>query len=271
MNTEQLELLANTNRRRIIDMVYEAGVGHVGGSLSVIDMLTAIYDRIDLKDPHRSKVVLSKGHVTPALYACLTEKGIINESEYKTFRQVNSRLQGHPWTVAIPETDATTGLLGQGYSIAVGMAIVKRNRNEPGFVYAICGDGESAEGQIWEALMCANKYKLGNLIFILDDNKLSSGGPTKDVMDLEPFAQKYEAFGIHTITINGNSMKEVVSALNLAESYQKGPVGIIMNTIKGKGVSYMESVGKWHSSGLTDEEYQTAVHELTASREELER
>ena len=269
MNIKELKVLANKNRQRIVTMVYKAGVGHVGGSLSVIDMLTAIYDSIDFKDIDRSKVVLSKGHVTPALYACLTEKGIVKEEEYATFRQINSRLQGHPWTVAIPEVDASTGLLGQGYSIAVGMALVKKHDKKDGYIYAISGDGESAEGQIWEALMCANKYKLDNLIFILDDNKLSSGGPTKDVMDLEPFANKYEAFGIHTIEIDGNDMSQVVDALNEARAYGKGPVGIIMNTIKGKGVSFMESVGKWHSSGLTDQEYKQAMSELKEEQEML--
>ena len=172
---DQLKQLANENRKRIINMIYKAKSGHEGGSLSIIDMLTAIYELdINFNENPRSKVVLSKGHTVPAQYAVLNSKGIIKDDEMNTLRMLNSRLQGHPYTGTIPEVDATTGLLGQGLSIAVGMAIAKKNNNDNHHVYAIVGDGEMQEGQIWEAMLQAAHYKLNNLIMVIDYNKLSS-------------------------------------------------------------------------------------------------
>ena len=183
---KELELLANQNRRRIIDMVYQAGVGHVGGALSIIDILTAIYELdVDFKKEKRSRVILSKGHAVPAQYAILASYGMIDEGEFKTFRQLNSRLQGHPYTKDIPEVDATTGLLGQGFSMAVGHAIVKKNNKENHRIYAIAGDGEMKEGEMWGAKMSGAHHPLNNLVFIIDYNKLSSGGPTNDVIYME--------------------------------------------------------------------------------------
>ena len=271
IDVKQLELLANENRKRIVQMIYKAKAGHPGGSLSVIDMLTAIYEMdVDFHSEKRSKVVLSKGHAVPAQYAVLCSKGIIKEEDLGTFRQVNSRLQGHPHALDIPEVDATTGLLGQGLSVAVGMAIVKKHNHENNHVYAILGDGEMQEGQIWESLLQAAHYKLDNLIVIVDYNKLSSSGPVNEVINLEPLAEKLKAFNFHTIEINGNNMQEVVDALNKAYTLTGMPIAIISNTIKGKGVSFMENNPKWHSGALLDEEYETAMNDLNRAKEEIQ-
>ena len=265
----KLELLANENRKRIIEMVYKAKAGHPGGSLSVIVMLTAIYETdVDFNSNTRSRVVLSKGHAVPAQYAVLFSKGIISEKELGTFRKINSRLQGHPHIIDIPEVDATTGLLGQGLSIAVGMAIVKKNHKENNHVYAILGDGEMQEGQIWESLLQASHYKLDNLIVVIDYNKLSSSGAVNEVINLEPLAQKLKAFNYHTIEINGNNMSEVINALNEARDVKGMPTVIISNTIKGKGISFMENNPKWHASAISDEEYEVAMNDL--AKEEIQ-
>ncbi len=267
---KQLKLTANRNRKRIVEMVYQAGVGHVGGALSVIDLLTAIYElEVDFNEEKRTRVVLSKGHATPALYAELAQKGIIDEKDFPTFRQINSRLQGHPYTCDIPQVDATTGLLGQGFSTALGMALVKKREQDPHRVYAIAGDGETQEGQIWEALMMAAHYKLDNLVYIFDYNKLSSGHPTNEVINLEPLADKLAAFNYHVIVIDGNDMEQVVNALKEVRTVSGRPVAIVANTVKGKGVSFMENVPKWHSSGLTDAEYEIAMRDLSAREEEI--
>ena len=266
---KQLKLTANRNRKRIVEMVYQAGVGHVGGALSVIDLLTAIYElEVDFNEEKRTRVVLSKGHATPALYAELAQKGIIDEKDFPTFRQINSRLQGHPYTCDIPQVDATTGLLGQGFSTALGMALVKKREQDPHRVYAIAGDGETQEGQIWEALMMAAHYKLDNLVYIFD-NKLSSGHPTNEVINLEPLADKLAAFNYHVIVLDGNDMEQVVNALKEVRTVSGRPVAIVANTVKGKGISFMENVPKWHSSGLTDAEYETAMRDLSAREEEI--
>ncbi len=270
MDIKQLKLTANRNRKRIVEMVYQAGVGHVGGALSVIDLLTAIYElEVDFNEEKRTRVVLSKGHATPALYAELAQKGIIDEKDFLTFRQINSRLQGHPYTCDIPQVDATTGLLGQGFSTALGMALVKKREQDPHRVYAIAGDGETQEGQIWEALMMAAHYKLDNLVYIFDYNKLSSGHPTNEVINLEPLADKLAAFNYHVIVIDGNDMEQVVNALKEVGTVSGRPVAIVANTVKGKGVSFMENVPKWHSSGLTDAEYEIAMRDLSAREEEI--
>ena len=267
---KQLKLTANRNRKRIVEMVYQAGVGHVGGALSVIDLLTAIYElEVVFNEEKRTRVVLSKGHATPALYAELAQKGIIDEKDFPTFRQINSRLQGHPYTCDIPQVDATTGLLGQGFSTALGMALVKKREQDPHRVYAIAGDGETQEGQIWEALMMAAHYKLDNLVYIFDYNKLSSGHPTNEVINLEPLADKLAAFNYHVIVIDGNDMEQVVDALKEVGTVSGRPVAIVANTVKGKGVSFMENVPKWHSSGLTDAEYEIAMRDLSAREEEI--
>ena len=260
---KELEKLANENRKRIINMIYKAKSGHSGGSLSIIDMLTAIYEiDVNFNGNPRSRVVLSKGHTVPAQYAILNSKGIIKDEEMSTLRKINSRLQGHPSIKDIPEVDATTGLLGQGLSIAVGIAIAKRNNNDNHHVYAIVGDGEMQEGQIWEAMMQAAHYKLNNLILIIDYNKLSSYGDVNQSMNLEPLKQKVEAFNFHTIEIDGNNMEQVVNALYESYEVKDKPIAIICNTIKGKGVSFMENNPKWHNGEISDEEYKIAMQDL---------
>ena len=269
IDIENLKRLANENRKRIVRMIHDAKAGHPGGSLSVIDMLTAIYEMdVDFNSENRSKVVLSKGHTVPAQYAELCSKGIIPEEELSTFRKINSRLQGHPYTGTIPEVDATTGLLGQGLSIAVGMAIAKKNNNDNHHVYAILGDGEMQEGQIWESLLQAAHYKLDNLIVVIDYNKLSSFDNVNESMNLEPLAEKIKAFNFHVIEIDGNNMKQVVDALNEAFTIKDKPIAIISDTVKGKGVSFMENNPKWHSGAISDEEYEIAMKDLERTEEE---
>ena len=269
IDIENLKRLANENRKRIVRMVHDAKAGHPGGSLSVIDILTAIYEMdVDFNLENRSKVVLSKGHTVPAQYAELCSKGIINEEELSTFRKVNSRLQGHPYTGTIPEVDATTGLLGQGLSIAVGMAIAKKNNKDNHHVYAILGDGEMQEGQIWESLLQAAHYKLDNLIVVIDYNKLSSFDNVNESMNLEPLADKIKAVNFHVIEIDGNNMEQVVEALNEAFTIKDKPIAIISNTIKGKGVSFMENNPKWHSGAISDEEYEIAMKDIERTEEE---
>ncbi len=269
IDIENLKRLANENRKRIVRMIHDAKAGHPGGSLSVIDMLTAIYEMdVDFNSENRSKVVLSKGHTVPAQYAELCSKGIIPEDELSTFRKVNSRLQGHPYTGTIPEVDATTGLLGQGLSIAVGMAIAKKNNNDNHHVYAILGDGEIQEGQIWESLLQAAHYKLDNLIVVIDYNKLSSFDNVNESMNLEPLSDKIKAFNFYVIEIDGNDMEQVVNALNEAFIIKDKPVAIISNTVKGKGVSFMENNPKWHSGAISDEEYEIAMKDLERTEEE---
>lgn len=269
VDIENLKKLANKNRKTIIEMIHTAKAGHPGGSLSVIDILTAIYEiDVDFNSEKRSKVILSKGHAVPAQYAELYSKGIILKEELNTFRKINSRLQGHPYTGTIPEVDATTGLLGQGLSIAVGMAIAKKNNDDNNHVYAILGDGEMQEGQIWESLLQAAHYKLDNLIVIIDYNKLSSYDNVNESMNLEPLADKIKAFNFHVIEIDGNDMEQIVKALNEAYAISGMPTVIISNTIKGKGVSFMENNPKWHSGAISDEEYEIAIRELERAEEE---
>ena len=260
---ESLKKLANENRKRILDLVYLGKSGHPGGSLSIIDILTAIYELdVDFNSEQRSKVVLSKGHTVPALYAVLNSKGIVKNEEMSTFRQINSRLQGHPFTGTIPEVDATTGLLGQGLSVAVGMAIAKRNNGDNHHVYAIVGDGEMQEGQIWESLLQAAHYKLNNLILVIDYNKLSSYSDVNESMNLVPLSDKVKAFNFHTIEIDGHDMEQIVNALNEAYQVTDKPIAIICNTVKGKGISYMENNPKWHTGLISDEEYKIALQDL---------
>lgn len=265
---QQLSILAMENRERIIDMIYRAKAGHPGGSLSIIDILTAIYELdVDLTAEKRSRVVLSKGHAVPAQYAIFNEKGIVSEQEMGTYRSVNSRLQGHPYLVDVPQSDATTGLLGQGLSIAVGIAVAKKHDGEKHRVYAVVGDGELMEGQIWEAVMEAPQFRLDNLVLVVDYNKLSSSGPVKDVIDPAPLAEKLKAFRWDVMEIDGHNMEQIVRCIRLVRKGTGRPIAIVANTVKGKGVSFMENNPKWHSSALTDEEYRTALEDIEREKE----
>ena len=263
ISAPEIQAQANRNRRVIIDMIHHANAGHPGGSLSVIDMLTAIYATdVDLKAERRSRVILSKGHAVPAQYAVLHQYGIIKDEELGTLRQLDSRLQGHPCAHRLPEVDATTGLLGQGLSLGIGMAIAKRASGDPHNIYVICGDGEVNEGQVWEAAAQAAHYRLSNMILMIDQNGLSSSGITKEVMDNRDLQQKLTAFGWQAETIDGHDMAQILSALERARAWTSGPYAIVMNTIKGKGVSYMENNVAYHSSGIAGELYQRAIEDL---------
>lgn len=259
----RIQALANRNRRAIVDMIHTANAGHPGGSLSVIDVLTAIYETdVDLHSAQRSKVILSKGHAVPAQYAVLHAHGVLSDEEMKTLRQLDSRLQGHPCTHRLPEVDASTGLLGQGLSQGIGMAIAKRDKGDPNHVYVICGDGELHEGQIWEAAAQAAQYKLNNLICVVDSNGLSSSGKISEVIDNRDVAAKFRAFGWEAEDIDGHNMEEILKALARARAWQDGPYVIIAHTIKGKGVSYMENNVAYHSSGIAGELYTQALVDL---------
>lgn len=271
-NAKQLEQVANRNRKRIVEMVYHADVGHLGGALSSVDILTAIYENeVDFQEEQRTRVVLSKGHAVPAVYAEFVEKGIIDKTLLKTFRHVNSRLQGHPFIRDYPQVDASTGLLGQGFSMALGMAVAKKKCGDLHKVYVMAGDGEMQEGQNWEALMASGHYQMDNLVFIIDYNKLSSSHPTNEIISLEPLADKLRAFNLHVISIDGNDMEQILLAIAEAKTVKGMPTAIISNTVKGKGVSFMENIPKWHASGLTTEEFECAMRELNEKEEELNR
>lgn len=263
MNIELLKERQKKCKKHIIDMIYLGRAGHPGGSLSCIDILNYLYtEKIDITKEVRSRLVLSKGHVTPAIYSIFLELGIIKEEELKGFRQVNSRLQGHPDRNKIKELDANTGLLGQGLSIGVGMALAKKHNKEDDYVYVIIGDGEMHEGQIWEALMSAAHYKLDNLVVFLDYNKLSSKGDVNKVMNLEKIKEKISAFNWNVCEIDGHNFEEIDKAIKIAETQKDIPTFVIANTIKGKGISFMENNPKWHSGTFNEEQYNIAINEI---------
>lgn len=260
------ELLIKTilrNRNRIIDLVYFGKAGHPGGALSIIDVLTYIYMlEVDLASQNRTRVIMSKGHAVAAQYACLMEKGAIKEDEIKTFRTINSRLQGHPHTLSVPEVDATTGLLGQGLSIGVGMAFAKRLKKDKSKVYVVIGDGELNEGQNWESILQAAQFNLKNVVIIVDYNRLSSSGDVNKVLNLEPLVDKFKAFNWETLEINGHDLDQIYSAFEYINNNQTRPISLIVNTVKGKGVSFMENNPSWHSGTISDEQYAQAKNEL---------
>ena len=263
VSAAQIRKMAHDNRRAIVDMIHQANAGHPGGSLSVIDVLTAIYATdVDFHAPSRSRVILSKGHAVPAQYAVLHQAGVLSDAEMLTLRKLDSRLQGHPCSHRLPEVDATTGLLGQGLSLGIGMAIAKRDAGDPHPIYVICGDGEMHEGQIWEAAAQAAHFHLNNLICVVDENGLSSSGVTKEVMDNRDLRKKFEAFGWQAEAIDGHDMEQILSALQRAREWKEGPYAIIARTVKGKGISYMENNVAYHSSGIAGELYVQALRDL---------
>lgn len=254
----ELENIAKEIRKNILLQVYSANSGHPGGALSCADILTAIYFKL-IKEG--DKVILSKGHASPALYAVLAEKGFFEKEELKTFRKINSRLQGHPSYVKTPGVDASSGSLGQGLSIANGIALSFKMDKKENYVYVILGDGEIQEGQIWEAAMTANKYKLNNLIAFLDYNNLQIDGTNEEVMPIAPVKEKFEAFGFNVKEINGHNFEEITNAVEECKKQEK-PSMIIANTIKGKGISFMENNVGWHGKAPSKEEYEKALEEL---------
>ena len=271
----QLEIAATKVRIGIIEGIYNAKAGHPGGSLSVADLLTYLYmhrmnvDPENPKDPGRDRLVLSKGHGAPALYSVLALRGFLPVEELKTLRKIDSRLQGHP-CVKIPGVDASTGSLGQGISAACGMALSGKISCDSYKVYAVLGDGEIQEGEVWEAAMFANHYQLDNLVAVVDNNNLQIDGKVSDVMSPYPMDEKFRAFGWHVININGHDFGEMEKAFNEAETVIQKPTVIVMRSTKGKGVDYMENVADWHGKAPGEEEYNKAIAQLKAHLEELE-
>lgn len=276
--TLALEKIANNVRMDILEEVYNAKSGHIGGAFSIADILTVLYFNemnIDAKipdSPDRDRLVLSKGHASAALYAVLAEKGYIDKEELKTFRNIDSNLQGHPDMNKVPGVDMTTGSLGQGLSAANGMALSSKLDSRGYRVYCILGDGELQEGQVWEAAMTAEKYQLDNLCVIVDANELQLTDSTMNVkgINYNDIEQKFRAFGFQTVVIDGHNIESIIRALTIAEMTKGKPTAIICKTIKGKGVSFMENQVDWHGKAPNDEEYERAVKELKQEAEKIQ-
>ena len=259
---------ANEIRKGAITAIYSANSGHPGGSLSIADILAYLYfEKLNIcadnpKNPGRDRLVLSKGHTAPGLYAALAEKGFFPKDDLKTFRHSESYLQGHPDMKGVPGVDMTTGSLGLGVSAACGMAKSAKVFNKDYRVYAILGDGELQEGQVWEAAMFAGHYKLDNLCLFIDFNGLQIDGDITQVMNPTPIDKKYEAFGFNVICIDGHNFDEIENAVKQAEEYKGKPTAIVCRTVKGKGVSFMENKAEWHGTAPNKEQYEQAMAEL---------
>ncbi|WCN38162.1 transketolase [Aneurinibacillus uraniidurans] len=266
--TTQLAQHAGNIRQEIVKMVAAANSGHPGGSLSAADILTVLYfhemnvDPNQLDNPDRDRFILSKGHASPVLYATLAEKGYLPKDELKTFRKLNSRLQGHPSKKLLPGVEQSTGSLGQGLSSANGMALAARLDKRDSRVYVVMGDGEIQEGMVWEAAMAAGHYKLDNLVAFVDYNHLQIDGNVEDIMNVHPVDEKFRAFNWHVITIDGHDFEQIAAALAEARTVKGKPTCIVANTVKGKGVSYMENNCGWHGTAPNDEQLAQALAEL---------
>ncbi len=273
-DVKALEKIANDIRIGIIEAVYNGKSGHPGGSLSCADILAVLYFNqmnIDPKKPcakERDRFVLSKGHCSPALYSTLARKGYFEKEKLLSFRNIESDLQGHPDMNKVPGVDMTSGSLGQGLSVANGMALSSKLNKDGYRVYCLLGDGEIEEGQIWEAVMSSVKYKLDNLCVIVDNNNLQIDGTIEEVKGLKNIKEKFKSFGFEAIEIDGNNIEEVLNAFNVAKQIKERPTVIIAKTIKGKGVSYMENQASWHGKAPNEEEYKQAIEELKNKEEE---
>lgn len=273
---KSLRLTAAKVRLGIIEGVYHAKSGHPGGSLSSADLFTYLYfkemkiDPQNPRDPDRDRFVLSKGHCAPGLYAALAQRGYFPESELQKLRHIGAMLQGHPDMKGTPGVDMSSGSLGQGISAAVGMAMAGKLDGKPYRVYTLLGDGESEEGQVWEAAMFAGHKKLDNLCVIVDCNGLQIDGPVDQVGGPEPLDEKFKAFGFEVMTIDGNDFIEIEKAFSAARACTGKPFAILAKTVKGQGVSFMEGQVGWHGKAPNAEEYETAKKELTANLEVLE-
>ena len=271
----RLSRIANSVRKSIIEEVYHAKCGHPGGSLSIADIMTYLYFEemnIDPDEPKRvdrDRFVLSKGHTAPALYATLAERGFFPREDLTTLRKTASYLQGHPDMKGVPGVDMSTGSLGQGISAACGMALSSKLDGDPYRVYAVLGDGESEEGQVWEAAMFAAHYKLDNLVAILDLNGLQIDGPITEVMNPTPHDEKFLAFGWHVITVDAHDFNQIEAAFNEAKTVKGKPTVIIAKSVKGKGVSYMENACEWHGQAPKEDLYKVAISDLDAIAESL--
>ena len=276
MIKRQLEITACKVRMGVIEATYNAKSGHPGGSLSISDLLTYLYYvkmNVDVKNPkmhERDRLVLSKGHCAPGLYSVLAQKGFFDESELKKLRHIGAMLQGHPDMKGTPGVDMTTGSLGQGISAACGMALSGKVSNDDYKVYAILGDGELEEGQVWEAAMFAAHYNLDNLVAIIDNNGLQIDGKITEICSPEPITDKFAAFGWHVITMNAHDFEDMERAFNEAEKISGKPVAIIQKSVKGKGVSFMENQVSWHGQAPNEEQYKQAMLELSEELKGLE-
>ncbi len=271
ISIKELENTATKMRMKVIDMIYKAQSGHPGGSLSAADFLTACYFydmNVDPKDPRwpdRDRMILSKGHVCPIQYACLATLGFFPEEELDTLRKEGSKLQGHPSMNKCPGIDISTGSLGQGLACGVGMAMAGKMDKKNYRVYVVVGDGESQEGEIWEAANTAHKYQLDNLVVFLDVNHLQLDGTTDEVMPNGDLGEKFKAFGFDVIYLDGHDMAAIVKALDDCRAAKNGkPKALIAKTVKGKGVSYMENQCGWHGTAPNKEQYEQAMAELQA-------
>ena len=268
MTNEELKKISNDIRIDIVKSVHAAGSGHPGGSLSAADIMTALYFEVMNVDPEnpemeeRDKFILSKGHANPALYAALAERGFFPKEELMTLRKPGSILQGHPNMHYVPGVEMSTGSLGQGLSVAVGMALANKMDNNPGRIYTLHGDGEIQEGMIWEAAMAAVHYKLDNITAIVDWNGLQIDGKNDDVMKVAPIADKFAGFGWNTFECDGHDIEDIVISLKQAQNVKDRPTVIIAKTVKGKGVSFMENEAGWHGKAPNDEQFETAMKEL---------
>lgn len=271
----KLELISAKCRRQIVEMVYEASSGHIGGSLSSMDILTLLYHEIMKIDPenpedeNRDRFVLSKGHCTPALYSALASKGFFPKEDLKLFRSIKAHYSGHPDMRHVKGVDMSTGSLGQGISAAVGMALAGKLDKKDYKVYCLMGDGELQEGQVWEAFMSASKYKLDNLTVIVDLNGLQIDGKTDDVMPVSPVNKKLEAFGFEVREVDGHNFEELRKVFTASRTENK-PLAIVAHTVKGKGVSFMENNAGWHGKAPNAEQFEAAMKELTAEERRLE-
>lgn len=271
-NIKELEKLANEIRIQIINQVYNANSGHPGGSLSSTDILTVLYFNqmnINEKEPQsplRDRFVLSKGHCVPALYATLAKRGFIKEKELTKFRKIDGLLQGHPDKNKVPGIDMSTGSLGQGLSVANGMAISSKMNHEGYRVYCLLGDGEIEEGQVWEAAMTASKYKLDNLCVVVDSNNLQIDGTVEEVKGLDNIEGKFKNFGFNTIIVNGHDMQQLIDSFETAKLTKGKPTAIIAKTVKGKGISFMEGKAEWHGKAPNKEQYEQAIKELKENK-----
>ena len=273
---KQLAIMANRARLLALDAVHTASSGHIGGSLSIVDALTTLYFNVMNVDPahpqapDRDRFVLSKGHTTPALYSVLALRGFFPVEDIKLFRSIKGHYSGHPDMRHVRGVDMSTGSLGQGLSAAVGMALAGKLSKKSYLVYAACGDGEIAEGQIWEAAMSAAKYHLDNLCIMVDVNGLQIDGATADVMPSEPLDKKFEAFNWNVIHVDGHDYDALVKAFAEAETVKGKPTVLLLKTVKGKGVSFMENNAGWHGKAPNDEQYEQAKAEVEAKLAELE-
>ena len=270
MSDEELKKVANEVRKGIVTGVHAAKSGHPGGSLGAADIMTYLYfeemnvDPADPRKADRDRFVLSKGHCAPGLYAVLAERGFFPKEDLETLRHIGSHLQGHPNMNDTPGVDMSTGSLGQGISAAVGMAVAAKHWGDDYRTYALLGDGESEEGQVWEAAMFAGNQQLDNLCVIVDHNGLQIDGKITDVMNPEPIADKFAAFGWNVITVDGHSYKQIEDAIETAKTVKGKPTMVICNCTKGKGVSFMENNYSWHGTAPNQEQRDKAIEELDA-------